>query len=1123
MPRRTDIKRILVLGAGPIKIGQACEFDYSGTQACKGLMAEGYEVILVNSNPASIMTDPEYALRTYIEPLTAQFIEAVIERERPQALLPTMGGQTALNLAVELFNSGVLERYGVELIGALINSIRLAEDRELFRSKMQEIGLPVLRSSIIRNMDQVIAAEAELGLPLIVRAAFTLGGAGSGIARTSSELMDACRKGLAAGPESEILLEESAIGWKEIELEVIRDASDNFIVVCSIENVDPMGVHTGDSVTVAPTQTLSDKDFQKLRDASKKIITAIGIECGGANIQFAINPDSGNYVVIEMNPRVSRSSALASKATGYPIARIAAKLAIGLTLDELKNDTAGGISACFEPVIDYVVTKIPRFNFEKFPGASETLGTEMKSVGEAMAIGATFQESIQKALRSLDINVFGFTGVPSRRQNVNSEALAAWRQRLSTPTRFLFTDIWGALEDGVSIEEIQSLCHIDMWFLDNLKEIFELYCTTLSVLKDSFLGSKKRMLAEFDGQLLSELKCAGFSDRQIADLCTLACHAEEPQGLEATQVYSKGENVISEEEVYQLRRNKNIAPVFCRVDSCAAEFPSDTAYFYSSYGSTESEVASSLNQKVVIIGNGPNRIGQGIEFDYCCVQASLALRELGFDSIIVNCNPETVSTDYDASDRLYFEPLTLEDVWNVVAAENPLGVIVQFGGQTPLNLAHQLQSRGARILGTTCYSTDLAEDREQFNKVLVELGLHSPEGKAVRSLRDAELVAQELGYPVLLRPSYVLSGSNMHIVHDREHLVSLLTLIFAGAPEHSVLIDKLLHNAIELDVDAICDGSETIIAGILEHVEEAGVHSGDSSCVIPPQSLSSQIIEEIKRATISLAKALEIVGLFNIQMAIKDGQLFILEVNPRASRTVPFVSKATGIPWARIATRVIMGSSLASLEPLLNATTGDVAVKSVVIPFARFETATILLGPEMRSTGEVMGFGLDFGEAFAKAQIAAGRELNLSGHVLVSATPACAAQAMQAISRFAQLGFKVSVTPSLTKYLKQGAEQGSKQGSAVQLIDLTGQSVWESADKLISMGVNLVLSLTPLDETVDSENQLRRVAVSRNIDLVMTLKEALAAADAIEMMQTRQFTIQSLQERMSSRERTFVV
>ncbi|HEY9871142.1 MAG TPA: carbamoyl-phosphate synthase large subunit [Candidatus Obscuribacterales bacterium] len=1073
MPKRSDIKKILVLGAGPITIGQACEFDYSGTQACKALKEEGYEVVLINSNPATIMTDPEVADRTYLEPVTAAVAREVIAREGPQALLPTMGGQTSLNVAVELAESGVLRQFGVELIGANLEAIKLAEDRELFKAKMLEVGLDVPRSGIARRLADVQEIAPEIGFPIIIRPAFTLGGAGGGIAYNQEELDEIALSGLNASPVHEILLEQSVLGWKEIELEVMRDCLDNVVIICAIENLDPMGIHTGDSITVAPVQTLTDKEYQRLRDAAIKVIRAVGVDTGGSNIQFGLNPEDGRIVVIEMNPRVSRSSALASKATGFPIAKIAAKLAVGMTLDEIPNDITRQTPACFEPTIDYVVTKIPRFNFEKFPGSNSTLTTQMKSVGEVMAVGRTFQEALQKALRGLELGLPGFTGVPSRAKADHAE----WRRRLSTPSHHRLTDIFGALEFGMSIREIHELSRIDPWFLDNLCQLWRMQAQ---------LRQKARSIKDLDRDTLLALKQSGFSDLQIA------------------QALSSAYPAASEAEVRERRLGLNVQPSYKTIDTCAAEFPASTPYLYSTYES-ESEVPPSGKQKVVILGGGPNRIGQGIEFDYCCVQASLALRELGYEAIMVNSNPETVSTDYDVSDRLYFEPLTLEDVLAIAQLEKPLGVIVQLGGQTPLKLAHGLEANGVKILGTSPESIDIAEDRARFGALIKRLGLRQPRGAIANRPEEAFDMAEEVGYPVLVRPSYVLGGRAMAVIYSQDELEKWIASGFRVEPARPVLIDEFLENAVEIDVDAICDGSETIIAGIMEHIEQAGVHSGDSTCVLPTQTIPLAVIEEIRQATVDLARELKVVGLMNIQFALKDGQLYILEVNPRASRTVPFVSKATGVPWAKLAAKVMVGKRLSDLGVSRRLLPPHVSVKSVVIPFKRFPGAQISLGPEMRSTGEVMGIASQFGLAFAKAQIAAGHALPASGRVFISVSDAYKQDIVPVAQGLYQLGFELVATRGTAAVIAAG-------GIPVVTVNKLSEGRPNLVDRIKNGEIHLVINLPSGRTTYVDDQEIRRASLNYNVPAVTTLSAARATLAALAALQHGSLGVKSLQE-----------
>ncbi len=975
MPKRSDIHSILIIGAGPIVIGQACEFDYSGAQACKALREEGYKVILVNSNPATIMTDPGTADVTYIEPITWQVVENIIAKERPDALLPTMGGQTALNCALDLAKHGVLEKYGVEMIGASREAIDMAEDREKFKQAMTRIGLGSARSSIAHSMEEAFQVQAGIGFPAVIRPSFTLGGAGGGIAYNREEFVTICERGLEASPTKELLIEESLIGWKEFEMEVVRDKKDNCIIVCSIENLDPMGVHTGDSITVAPAQTLTDKEYQILRNASIAVLREIGVDTGGSNVQFAINPDDGRMIVIEMNPRVSRSSALASKATGFPIAKIAAKLAVGYTLDELANDITGGATpASFEPSIDYVVTKVPRFAFEKFPQANDRLTTQMKSVGEVMAIGRTFQESLQKALRGLEVGVYGLDEIAAEREEIERE--------LANPGPERIWYLGQAFRDGLSFEEVFQLTKIDPWFLVQIEDIVK-----------TEQGLSGRALNDLDVVELRALKRQGFSDRRMAKLLA-----------------------SSETAVRRHRHALGIRPVYKRVDTCAAEFATATAYLYSTY-EEECEARPSARKKIMVLGGGPNRIGQGIEFDYCCVHAALALREDGFETIMVNCNPETVSTDYDTSDRLYFEPVTLEDILEIVHVEQPTGVIVQFGGQTPLKRARELEANGVPIIGTSPDMIDAAEDRERFQKLLQELGLKQPPNRTARTPEDALVLAAEIGYPLVVRPSYVLGGRAMEIVHEQKDLERYMREAVKVSNDSPVLLDRFLNDATEVDVDALCDGEQVIIGGIMEHIEQAGVHSGDSACSLPPYSLSREIQDEMRRQTEMMARGLSVVGLMNVQFAIQGhgdaAVVYVLEVNPRASRTVPFVSKATSLPLAKIAARCMAGISLAE-----QGITGEVippyySVKEAVFPFIKFPGVDTILGPEMKSTGEVMGVGRTFAEAFVKSQLAAGTKLPslpCSGKVFISVKPGDKPKAVEVARELADLGFNLVAT-----------------------------------------------------------------------------------------------------------------
>src|SRR3990172_7826035 len=985
MAKRTDIKSILIIGAGPIVIGQACEFDYSGAQACKALREEGYRVILVNSNPATIMTDPNMADATYIEPITWRIVEKIIAKERPDAILPTMGGQTALNCALDLAKHGVLEKYGVEMIGASREAIDMAEDREKFKQAMTRIGLASARSAIAHSMEEALQVQQVMGFPTVIRPSFTMGGSGGGIAYNREEFMEICERGLEASPTRELLIEESLLGWKEFEMEVVRDRNDNCIVICSIENLDPMGVHTGDSITVAPAQTLTDKEYQIMRNASIACLREIGVDTGGSNVQFAINPRDGSMVIVEMNPRVSRSSALASKATGFPIAKVAAKLAVGYTLDELRNDITGGVTpASFEPTIDYVVTKVPRFTFEKFPKADPMLTTQMKSVGEAMAIGRTFQESLQKALRSLET---GSYGLESRLDPALDKDET--RKRLTTALRVPGAErIWhlaDAFRSGMSQQEIHDLCHIDPWFL---AQIADLVGTEKAIAKH---GKKKNSADTWRGW-----KRKGFSDRRLAQLMG-----------------------VTEKQARKWRHSAKVRPVYKRVDSCAAEFASATAYMYSTY-EEECEAAPKKKKKIIVLGGGPNRIGQGIEFDYCCVHASFALREDGYQTIMINCNPETVSTDYDTSDRLYFEPLTLEDVIEVIKLEKPKGVIVQYGGQTPLKLARALEKNGAPIIGTTPDSIDVAEDRERFQKLIKKLKLLQPPNATARAADEAIKLAEKIGYPLVVRPSYVLGGGAMQIVHTREELETYMREAVRVSEDSPVLLDRFLNDATEVDVDAVSDGKTVVIGGIMEHIEEAGVHSGDSACSLPPYSLSKKIQDELRRQTVQMAKALKVKGLMNIQFAVKNGDIYVLEVNPRASRTVPYVSKATGRPLAKIAARCMVGQSLKQQGVRGEIVPAYYSVKEAVFPFIKFPGVDTILGPEMKSTGEVMGVGRSFGEAFTKSQIAAGSPIPNSGRMFISVRDADQKGVVGVARYLSQHGFEILATRGTAAVLEAG-------------------------------------------------------------------------------------------------------
>ncbi len=1067
MPKRTDIKKILLIGAGPIVIGQACEFDYSGTQAVKALKEEGFEVILVNSNPATIMTDPVFADRTYIEPVTPEFVEKIIEKERPDALLPTMGGQTALNVAKALAESGVLEKYGVELIGAKLEAINKAEDRNLFREAMIRIGLDVPKSGLAHNLEDSIRIGEEIGFPIISRPAFTLGGTGGGIAYNMEELKDLARRGLDASPVSQILLEESIIGWKEFELEVMRDTADNVVIICSIENLDPMGIHTGDSITVAPAQTLTDKEYQHMRDAAIKIMREIGVDTGGSNVQFGLNPKNGRLVIIEMNPRVSRSSALASKATGFPIAKIAAKLSVGYTLDEIPNDITKKTPASFEPTIDYVVTKVPRWAFEKFPGADETLNTQMKSVGEVMAIGRTFKESLQKALRSLETGRFGFG-------NDGKDPLASLEQieeKLKVPNRDRIFYIFSAFGAGMSLEKIHQLTHIDLWFLDNLHQIYRLGETL-----------KSDTLSTVSAELLKMAKEQGYSNVQLAHLLK-----------------------SSPEAVTERLAKEKIRVTFKTVDTCSAEFEAHTPYHYSTFES-EDEVAPSDRKKIMILGGGPNRIGQGIEFDYCCVHASFALREDGFETIMVNSNPETVSTDYDTSDRLYFEPLTQEDVLNIYEKEKPWGVIVQFGGQTPLKLAQGLKKAGLPIIGTSPESIDVAEDRELFSALLKKLDIPQPSNGTARSTDEALAVAREIGYPVVVRPSYVLGGRAMEIVYDDSELMRYMTHAVQASPEHPILVDKFLENALEVDVDAIADGELVVIGGIMEHIEQAGIHSGDSACILPAQSLSAALLKDIRDYTVRMANELNVVGLMNVQYAIKDEKVYVLEVNPRASRTVPFVSKAIGVPLAKLAARVMSGKKLKELGFTREIIPSYISVKEAVLPFNKFPGTDIILGPEMRSTGEVMGIADNFGEAFAKAQFGASQRLPREGRVFVSVNDRDKPSIYPVAKGLIELGYTVVATAGTYQYL---TSKGLKVEKTFKVQEAERPNI---VDEMINKRIQLIIN-TPVGKGAHIDDKyIRRTAITYAIPVVTTVAGAAATVEALKALKQGKVGVKPLQD-----------
>ncbi len=1055
MPKRTDLESILIIGAGPIIIGQACEFDYSGAQACKALKEEGYRVILVNSNPATIMTDPEMADAIYIEPVNWRTVARIIEKETPSALLPTMGGQTALNCALDLVREGVLEKYNVELIAASRAAIDMAEDREQFRNAMREIGLEVPRARIAHSMEEALAVQAEIGYPTVIRPSFTLGGTGGGIAYNREEFETIVARGLDASPTNEVLLEESVLGWKEFEMEVVRDHNDNCIIVCSIENLDPMGVHTGDSITVAPAQTLTDKEYQRMRNASIEVLRKIGVDTGGSNVQFAVNPRDGRLLVIEMNPRVSRSSALASKATGFPIARVAAKLAVGYTLDELRNDITGGATpVSFEPTIDYVVTKIPRFTFEKFPGANTRLTTQMKSVGEVMAIGRTFQESLQKALRGLETGCEGLDEQITLPLSEEGSHALAYELGFPGANRLLYSA--DAFRAGWPIERIAELTRIDPWFLTQVQDLVE---------------EEKKVrgggLESLDTGRLRALKRKGFSDGRLAKLLGI------------------------DESVIRKRRQKfGIHPVYKRVDTCAAEFSTATAYLYSTY-EEECEAAPTDKRKIVILGGGPNRIGQGIEFDYCCVHAALALREDGFETIMINCNPETVSTDYDTSDRLYFEPLTFEDVMEIIALEKPEGVIVQYGGQTPLKLARALAAAGAPIIGTTPDSIDIAEDRERFQQLVKNLGLKQPANATARTEEQAVVLAREVGFPLVVRPSYVLGGRAMEVVFTEDDLRAYMTDAVKVSNDSPVLLDRFLDLAIEVDVDAICDGEDVLIGGIMEHVEQAGVHSGDSACSLPPNGLTPELQEELRAQTRRLAKALNVVGLMNIQFAIQNGVVYILEVNPRASRTVPFVSKATGVPLAKVAARVMTGRKLKDLGHVTERIPGYFSVKEAVFPFAKFPEADPILGPEMKSTGEVMGTGRTFGEAYAKAQAASGVTLPTRGVSLLSVRDRDKPGAVELARMLIARGFEIVATDGTAKALTEA-------GIACRRVNKVREGRPHIVDMIKNHEIHLIVNTTEGKQAIRESRSIRREAVHKRVTYYTTVAAARATCDALD-------------------------
>ncbi|HOG16873.1 MAG TPA: carbamoyl-phosphate synthase large subunit [Syntrophales bacterium] len=1064
MPKRTDIKKILIIGSGPIIISQACEFDYSGTQACKALKEEGYEVVLVNSNPATIMTDPETADRTYVEPITPEVVAKIIAKERPDALLPTLGGQTGLNTAVAVADSGILEEYGVEMIGASREVIHKAEDREKFRDAMRRIGLSVPQSGFARNMEEVFETAERIGFPVIVRPSFTLGGTGSGVAYNREELAEIAKAGLDASMIHEIMIEQSALGWKEYELEVMRDKADNVVIICSIENFDPMGVHTGESITVAPAQTLTDGEYQRMRDAAIAIMREIGVETGGSNVQFAIRPETGEMIVIEMNPRVSRSSALASKATGFPIAKIAAKLAVGYTLDEIPNDITRETMASFEPTIDYVVVKIPRWTFEKFPETEDFLTTSMKSVGETMAIGRTFKEALQKAVRSLEIGRFGLC------EGLTAGATKNWdliSQKLSVPNSQRLFYLAAAIAGGMGDDEIYRLTCIDPWFLYHIREIVE----------------AEQDLAKLPASeaVLREAKAMGFSDRALGRIWKL-----------------------SEEEVRRRRFAQGVLPVYQLVDTCAAEFEAYTPYYYSTY-ETENETRPSTKSKVAILGGGPNRIGQGIEFDYCCVHASFALREMGCESIMVNSNPETVSTDYDTSDKLFFEPVTLEDVIHILDREKPDGVIVQFGGQTPLNLAKGLEKAGAKILGTSPDAIDRAEDRERFQEIVSRLKLLQPDNDTAMNVAEALTAAERIGYPVLVRPSYVLGGRSMEIVYDPDSLSRFMERALDVSPGHPILIDRFLDDAIEVDVDAVSDGAMTVIGGIMEHIEEAGIHSGDSACMLPTMTFSKDLLATIERQTKLIAAELGVVGLMNIQYAVKDGRLYVLEVNPRASRTIPFVSKAIGVPLAKIATKIMMGRTLKELGFTEQVVPRHISVKEAVFPFNRFPNVDILLGPEMKSTGEVMGIDRSFGLAFAKSQMAAGFRLPLSGCVFISIQDEHKERMIPVARAFAAMGFEIVATAGTAAYL-------TKNGVAARKIRKVSEGRPHVLDLIKNGDIQLVVNTAAGRRSTRDAYHIRRATLLYNLPYTTTVAGARALAEAISALKSEAWDVAPLQE-----------
>ena len=1072
MPKRTDIKKILIIGSGPIVIGQACEFDYSGAQACKALKQEGYEVVLVNSNPATIMTDPSMADSTYIEPLTAEILELIIKKERPDALLPTLGGQTALNLAVELGESGVLDKYSVELIGANLQAIKKAEDRELFKQSMKKIGLDVPNSATVHSLKEGLEVIEWIGFPAILRPAFTLGGTGGGLAYNIEEFKEILERGLKLSPISQVLIEESLLGWKEFELEVMRDKADNVVIVCSIENFDPMGLHTGDSITVAPVQTLTDREYQLMRDSAIKAIREIGVDTGGSNIQFAVNPKNGRMAIIEMNPRVSRSSALASKATGFPIAKIAARLAVGYTLDEIPNDITKVTPASFEPVLDYVVVKIPRFTFEKFPEANPILTTQMKSVGEVMAIGRTFKEAMQKGLRSLETKYSGFNHIEKPAGMEKEEWLSLIREKLKTPNPDRIFYIKSAIIEGMGLEEVYNLTKIDRWFLANLYEIY-----------DKELSFRGKNLFEITQEELKEIKQYGFSDRQIAYLC-------------------KGK--LTELDVRNYRKSLNIIPTYKLVDTCAAEFQAKTPYYYSTY-EDENEGIPSDRKKIMILGSGPNRIGQGIEFDYGCVHCAFTLKEDGYETIMVNSNPETVSTDYDTSDKLYFEPLTFEDVMNIYENEKPIGVILQFGGQTPLKLAKDLAKAGVNILGTSSESIDIAEDRERFKDFINSLGYLQPPSAIAYKIEEVLPLAKEIGFPVLVRPSYVLGGRAMLIVHSEVELEKYLKEEAEAFSSGPVLIDKFLENAIEIDVDAVGDGENIVVAGIMQHIEEAGIHSGDSAMVLPPVSIPDYMIKRIIDQTTVVGQKLNVIGLMNIQYAIKDDKLYFIEVNPRSSRTVPFVSKATGIPWAKIATKTLIGYKLKELGITGYKKPNFISVKEVIIPFNKFPNVDAILGPEMKSTGEVMGIDFSFGKAFLKSQIAANMNLPKEGKILVTVKDEDKPKIVKPVKKLKELGYKIVATSGTANFLRE-------HGIETETIFKLSEGRPNIIDEMKNGQIKIILN-TPLGKKAYSDDTyIRKNAILLQIPLFTTVPAMYALAEALASLKNETISVKSIQE-----------